>query len=103
MPKRNVLGAKTDQTVAVQNDTSIDLDNLKERVRSMMQKNENNYANGQRKADMCKVCGKEGMGSAIMEHIEANHLEGMTFPCNLCEKAPRSRNALKLHKYTYHK
>ena len=103
MPNDKVYRAKTDNTVAVQNDISVDLDDLDERVKSMMEKSENNYANGLRKADICKVCGKEGLGSAIKEHIEANHLEGMTFPCNLCEKIPRSRHALKLHRYIYHK
>ena len=103
MSNSKVSGAKTDNTVALQNDNSVDLDDLDERVKSMMEKSENNYANGLRKADICKVCRKEGMGSAIKEHIEANHLEGMTFPCNLCEKIPRSRHALKLHRYIYHK
>ena len=67
-----------------------------------MEKSENNYANGQRKADKCKVCGKEGMGSAIKDHIEANHIEGIAIPCNLCEKTFRSRNALKLHNRSHH-
>ena len=98
-----VFGEETGHTVAVQNDNSVELADLEDRVKSMMKKSENKYANGHQKAYICKECGKEGMGSAIKEHIEANHLGGMTFPCNLCEKAPRSRHALKLHKYTYHK
>ena len=99
----NDFGAGTDKTVAVQNYTSVDLEDLEERVKSMMEKSKNNYANTNYKAYICKVCGKEGQLNAIKEHIEANHLGGMTFPCNLCDKTPRSRHALKLHKYTYHK
>ena len=51
-----------------------------------MEKSENKYANVHCKADRCKVCGKEGMGSAIKDHIEANHIVGIVLPCNLCEK-----------------
>ena len=45
----------------------------------------------------CKVCGKEGQGINIRDHIEANHLEGIILPCNLCDKTFRSRVALRLH------
>ena len=69
---------------------------------AMMEKSENNYANGQQKADKCKVCGKEGKGNAIKDHIEANHIKGIVIPCNLCDKTFRSRNALKLHTRSYH-
>ena len=71
-------------------------------VRSMMEKSENKYASGHCLADICKVCGKEGMGSAIKDHIEANHIKGIVIPCNFCEKTFRSRNALKLHKRSHH-
>ena len=63
-----------------------------------MEKSENKYANGHCKADRCKECGKEGMGSAIKDHIEANHIVGIDLPCNLCEKNFRTRNALRRHK-----
>ena len=89
-------------TVALLSYHSGDLDQLEEMVKSMMEKSENNYANGLRKADVCKVCGKEGMGSAIKDHIEANHIEGIVIPCNLCEKTFRSRNALKIHNRSHH-
>ena len=100
---RGAVENEMDNAVAVQNHAPIDLNDLEERVQSMMEKSENNYANSNKKAHICKVCGKEGQGNDIKQHIEANHLEGMTFPCNLCEKTPRSRHALKQHKYTYHK
>ena len=54
------------------------LKELEESVRAMMEKSQNNYANGQQKAYLCKVCGKEGKGNAIKDHIEANHLEGIS-------------------------
>ena len=79
-----------------------DLNQLEEKVRSMMEKSQNKHANGKQAAHVCKVCGKEGMGSAIKDHIEANHIEGIVIPCNLCDKTFRSRNALKLHTRSYH-
>ena len=67
-------------TLAVPSNFSGDFLELEERVKSMMEKSQNNYvntnANENRKADRCKVCGKEGRGSAIKDHIEANHLGG---------------------------
>ena len=51
-------------------------------------------------AKICKVCGK---ATAITNHIEANHLDGVSVPCNLCEKILRSRAALRTHISRYHK
>ena len=44
----------------------------------MIEKSKNNYSNGAQKADKCKVCGKEGKGGNIKDHIEANHLKGLS-------------------------
>ena len=73
-------------------------------VQSMMEMTENTIRNGQarRHSYLCKVCGKEGHGSNIKKHIETNHLEGLSVPCNLCEKRFRSRNGLSQHKVVYH-
>ena len=92
-----------DRRVAVQADYfSGDLMELEEKVKSMMEKSPNPYVGSKKahpqKADVCKVCGKEGMASAIKDHIEANHLEGISIPCNLCEKIFRSRNSFNKHK-----
>ena len=64
----------------------------------MMEKSQNKVASGREFAKLCKVCGKEGDATSIKDHIEANHLEGIVIPCNLCDKTFRSRNALRLHK-----
>ena len=109
IPKTNVKGQRTNRQIlkAEENGTlaipvtgnlTVEFEDLEDRVRSLMAKSENNYANGQYKADICKVCGKEGKGSAIKDHIEANHLEGIVLPCNLCDKTFRSRNGLRRHK-----
>ena len=92
-----IVRAEEISAVAIPTNLSGDLDQLEEMVKSMMEKSENDYVNGHRKADRCKVCGKEGKGSNIKDHIEANHIEGIVLPCNLCEKTFRSRNALRKH------
>ena len=89
--------AESDQTVAVLNHLLENLDGLEEKVKSMMVKGQNLLANGHAKAYVCNVCGKEGGNTAIKDHIEANHLEGIAVPCNLCDKSFRSRNALRKH------
>ena len=88
--------------VAIPGNFSGDIDQLEEMVKSMMEKSENKYANGRSKADCCKICGKEGMGSAIKDHIEANHIQGIALPCNICGKTFRSRTALRFHKARNH-
>ena len=84
-------------TLAMPSNFSGDLEELEERVKSMMEKSENKYVNGTQLAHRCKMCGKEGMGSNIKDHIEANHLEGIVIPCNLCDKTFRSRKTFRQH------
>ena len=80
-----------------------DIQELDDQVKSMMRKSENLCADGSRKATMCTVCGKEGFPSQIKNHIEANHLEGVSIPCNYCDKIFRSRAGLRQHNTVYHK
>ena len=74
------------------------LDELENRVKSLMEKSQNKIASGCEFAQMCKVCGKEGYSSAIKDHIEVNHLEGIVIPCKLCDKTFKYRNGLRKHK-----
>ena len=46
---------------------------------------------------VCCVCGKEAKGSAMKEHIEVNHIEGIIVPCSLCEITFRTRRSLRIH------
>ena len=67
----------------------------------MMEKSKNKIGYGRDAntfANRCKVCGKEGVATQIRDHIEANHLEGIIIPCNLCDKTFRSRKRLRNHK-----
>ena len=95
----NEYDSLPDRTVAlVQNS---DMDILNNQTNSMMEKSLTKNVNG-KTIFRCKVCGKEALYSNdIKKHIEANHLEGVSIPCNLCEKTFRSRNTLKLHMISY--
>ena len=82
-----------DTTMAKLDDFHGQFAELNQTVKSMMEKSSKvmPIVNGKRQAaNICKVCGKEGQIVAIRDHIEANHLEEVSLPCNLCEKTFRS-------------
>ena len=79
-----------------------DLEELEERVKSMMALSDKVMPNGIRRPYSCQVCGKEGYNTSIKDHIEANHMEGIIVPCNLCEKTFRSRASLRYHRLHQH-
>ena len=83
--------------ISLPNFVSGDFKALDEKVKSMMEKSQNRIKSGHKFANICKVCGKEGEGIAIRDHIEANHLEGVSLPCNVCGKVFRSRARLRKH------
>ena len=51
----------------------------------------------------CKVCGKADISGSLKRHIESKHMEGVSIPCNYCEKTFRSRNSLSMHIRANHK
>ena len=51
----------------------------------------------------CNVCGLRGMKNSLKDHVETKHLEGISLPCNMCEKAFKSRVSLRMHKSRMHK
>ena len=94
-----------EETVAVTNLAVYgDLQELNDKINSLICKGENLMPNGNNpvRASVCTVCGKEGKLSNIRDHIEANHLEGVSIPCNFCDKTFRSRNGLRHHKRLFH-
>ena len=53
---------------------------------------------------VCQVCGKNGkFSSQIRDHIEVHHMEGVSHPCNFCEKTFRARGSLMVHRHRNHK
>ena len=51
----------------------------------------------------CGMCGKNaGKLSHIKSHVET-HMEGLSFPCQSCDKTFRSRNSLSIHITRYHR
>ena len=88
--------------LAITTTMSADLERLDETIKSMMEVSQHMILDG-KKAKICKACGKEGPTSSIKRHIEANHLEGMSIPCNLCGKVFKTRASLKDHKSKFHK
>ena len=95
-------GTENNKTIALTTHFSGDLEELEIKVKSLMEKSENLYAHQNKRADRCKVCGKEGESKTIKDHIEANHLAGIAIPCNLCEKTFRSRATFRKHKFRHH-
>ena len=91
-----IVPAEANTAVAIPNNYSGDIDQIEEMVKSMMEMSKNMFH--KQRGHRCKVCGKEGKGNAIKDHIEANHIEGIVLPCNLCEKTFRSRKTLREHK-----
>ena len=97
--------------VAIPNQLSTDLEALDEKVKSMMEKGQRMIPSGKQPNDtpkqqtstICKVCGKEGLALHIRNHIEANHLEGISISCDYCDKTLSSRSSSEKHKRIFHK
>ena len=80
------------------------LEELDQKVKSMFEFSENPApGNTPGKARICKVCGKEGERTSIINHIEANHMAGLCIPCHICGYNLSSRAALKQHSRNKHK
>ena len=92
------------KTVALVNNPIIaEPDKLDEQIKSMMTVTDVQSNDRHHKLAICNICGKEGPSNNMPSHIEANRITGVTHSCNICSKTSRSRNALKMHKHTYHK
>ena len=82
--------------------SSGDSNGLDEKIKSMMATGRTHLGR-QGFARICTVCGKEGTLQNIKDHIEANHIAGLSIPCNICELTFRSRPSLRMHKSSRHK
>ena len=81
------------------NTLAVDLQELDEKVNSMMEATEKItiFGNSKQKVLVCKVCGKEGQRGHIKAHIETHHISGVSHPCNICGKQNKTRELLRSH------
>ena len=89
------------RTVSLANEQSDDLQKLDEQINSMMTKGSRKNKHGHL-LYACNSCGYESKQSHMKSHIEVNHLEGISVPCNFCEKTFRNRNGLRKHRAKDH-
>ena len=75
---------------------SLYMKKLDEQVNSMMAKSFEKSNPGM-PVYICNACGKEGQHSQVSDHIEVEHLEGVSIPCNFCGKFFRSRHSKAVH------
>ena len=99
---RNIQNHGENRTLAIPGNNSGDFEELEKQLKSMMEKSQNKVADGSRFKARCKICGKEGFAKSIKDHIEANHIEGIIIPCNLCDKTFSTRASLRMHKHKVH-
>ena len=74
------------------------LDELNNKIKSMMMLSEKRFGRKNERGRICRVCGKEGKISVLMPHIEARHISGFSYSCQLCGYTANTRTLLKVHK-----
>ena len=102
---------KFSKDLVVQDQYGTNLQALDEKVKSMMEKGQKMIPNGKQAngtpkqsiSFICKVCGKEGRWNVIRDHIESNHLEGVSIPCDYCGMICPTRQSLTMHTSRFHK
>ena len=80
-----IVQSTTERALADEKTNNTDIISLDQQVKSMMifSDNADPYKGQQGRARICKVCEKEGSMINIMNHIEANHINGISIPCDL--------------------
>ena len=68
---------------------------IKSKITEMLRKTDGNLA--------CTVCGKVGKDVRNMRRHAETHIGGLSYPCNICDKTFRSKNAVNCHVYQLHK
>ena len=103
----DALGIRPSKGLPIQDYPGTDLSALEKKVKSLMEKGQNMIPSGAqgvlRRSIICKMCGKEGLSKHIRDHIEANHLEGISIPCGSCGKTFSSRGSLGVHEWRFHR
>jgi len=90
------VGAKdlnlTNKTVAL--DTQ-DESEIKSKISEMLRKVDGNLT--------CTMCGKVGRDVRNMRRHAETHIDGLSYPCNICDKTFRNKHQLQCHKSSYHR
>ena len=94
--------ARSAENMTKTNELYSKIQDLDKRVKSMIEK-ASDGGSGVRAQFKCKTCGKIAESPQMRNHIESLHLEGVSLPCELCEKVFRTRNSLSVHKSRDHK
>ena len=109
LPNVNAV-EKASKAVSLPDQFDGDLQALDKKVKSMIVKSQNIIprirSDGTPRLEtafVCKVCGKEGRSSIIVNHIEVNHLAGISIPCDYCGRTFGTRKNLVKHKSKNHR
>ena len=100
-PYQVQLEVSEHKTVALASHVSSDIQELNNKSASMMVKTSKKSQCGN-PLYKCTICGKEDKSYNLKNHIEKNHLEGVSIPCNLCDKTFRCTKTLAHHKNRNH-
>ena len=84
-------------TVMGKNSINAELHHIDEQIKSMMTVADLRTNDG-RKLATCNTCGKQSASNNMRQHIETNHITGVSHTCNICGKISRSRDALRQHR-----
>ena len=72
-----------------------DMTELDEKIQQLMEKRDGRH--------YCKACDYSSAKSTnTRDHVE-RHIEGLSYPCQFCDKTFRSRNSSRTHLYNFHK
>ena len=83
-------GSPGDTSVAVTNNLfSTDLQDLDEKIKSMMTKTDVRSDKSGKCIATCNICGKQALIGNMPSHIEANHITGVSHACDICGKFSR--------------
>ena len=94
---------RTERTESLLSHNAEILQKLNEMSQSMMEKTIKTGNDG-RTFYKCKVCGKEASQTQnLKNHIVRSHLDGVSIPCNICNKSFKAESTLAVHNSRHHR
>ena len=91
---RNTVKTQSDikKLIVVESSNFANIEELDQKLNEMIERVE-----GEGQQRRCLHCGKISRDINVAREHAETHIEGLSFPCQYCEKTFRSRNALRLH------